>query len=408
MDTTINERRLKMFASPGVTLSVLNASGTRINTQEYGELIDFESGCWAAILGHSRSEIVQAITNNVGLLFHTHQFFDTNHPDSLVKELCNASNLSCNYKGTFLSSGSEAVSLAIMLAELITGRKRKLSFSISYLGASSDLRIPRNPEIWTDLDISDCIHCKKCLTCKECLKFEEIDFSQFAAFVFEPGNSGGLVLFAPEKLVSYLATEIRSSRGFFIASEITTGFGRTGQWFGFQHYNFFQSKTNLPDFISLGKGLGNGYPISGLLVKPDLAQFIESTGFRYVQSHSDDPLGCIITRKVIEIMVRENLIEKGNKSGEYLRRKLIEIGDQTGGIVEVRGRGMMNIAVLDKHYKAKKVFESLLKRKCFIGYSEMHNVIRFYAPLTISIEEIDVLCSSLKLILAEHVGSVIY
>jgi len=213
MDQAYNKYRLKMYTSPGISLTAIEANGTRIKTKEYGELVDFESGCWAAVLGHSSPEVVKVINENAGSLFHTHQFFDTEHPEALVNELIEAAKLNCNYKGTFLSSGSEAVSLAIALAELITGRQMKLSMSISYLGASSELRMPRNPGKWLDIDVSECISCKIDSNCWECGRFRYIDFTQLAAFVFEPGNSGGLVLFPPDKLIAFLTEETKKSGG---------------------------------------------------------------------------------------------------------------------------------------------------------------------------------------------------
>lgn len=399
MDGFIHSHAMKMFASSGVTLTAEKAKGTKIFTKEYGELIDFESGCWAAVLGHCREEIVHAINENVGQLFHTHQFFDTEHPAALVAEISSAAKLKCPYKGTFMSSGSEAVSLAVKLSELLSGRTKKLCLSISYLGASSELRLPRNPELWTDLVVTECLGCERNLGCSECGKFNEIDFSQMAAFAFEPGNSGGLVLCPPEKLIEFLSEKVKNAGGFVIANEVTTGFGRTGKWFGFQHYGFFNSQDNSPDFIALGKGLGNGYPISGLLVKSELAEAVEASGFRYVQSHTDDPLGCIVSRKVVEIMLKEYLVERGNKTGEYLRCKLGQIAESTNGISAIRGRGMMNVVVLKENRKVKDVFCELLKQGFFTGFSEIYNSIHLYAPLTIECDEIDKFCLSLKHIL---------
>ena len=400
MEGLYRNNRIKMFAAPNVSLTAIKASGTKIISKEFGELIDFESGCWAAVLGHCNDEIVETISAKAGLLFHTHQFFDTENPGALVKELTKAADLKGSYRGTFLSSGSEAVSLGVTLAQIITGRCKKLSFSISYLGTSPELRMPRDPHQWMDLDIEECLNCVKDWDCRICNKFNTIDFSEMAAFVLEPGNSGGLVLCPPEKLITFLTEAIRNAGGYVVVNEVTTGFGRTGKWFGFQHYDVFDSEAKAPDFIAMGKGLGNGYPISGLLVRSSLGEIIKATGFRYLQSHTDDPLGCIVARKVIEIMVKEDLVIQGNKTGDYLRSKLIEVFELTGGIREVRGRGMMNVVVLNKNHKAEDVFEALLKKGIFTGYSEAHNYIHLYPPLTINHQEIDELCSSLALILA--------
>lgn len=393
------ERIMHLFAVPEAALTATEAAGTRIKTLEWGELVDFESGCWAAVLGHCRKELAEVMHLNAGRLFHTHQFFSAEHPGALVEELIKAAGVGCSYKGTFMSSGSEAVSLAVALAETISGRPRKLSLSISYHGALPGLRMPRKPEEWLDLDVRECLNCPNAVSCRECGKFAWVDFSEFCAFVFEPGNSGGAVFCPPEKLTAYICEEVRRAGGYVIVNEVTTGFGRTGKWFGFQHYNAFASESGAPDFIALGKGLGNGYPVSCLLTRPNLAELAESSGYRYVQSHTDDPLGCSVARKVVEIIARENLVERGNESGLYLRARLAKTGERTGGIAEIRGRGLMNVAVLTKEYKAKEVFKALLTEGFFTGYSEVHNFIHLYPPMIISHEEIDGLCSALEHIL---------
>ncbi len=387
--------RMKMFPKPEVTITALEASGTRILTEEYGPLCDLQSGCWAAVLGHNRRELSQVLAENADKLFHLHHFFDTEHIEALVRELTAAAGLKSIYKGSFLSSGSEAVALAVLLAELVTGRSMKLCLSISYLGASADLRMPRDKSKWLDIDVEECLSCDKLTDCRECGKFATVAFEEMAAFVFEPGNSGGLVLCPPEKLIAYLVQAVKGAGGCIIANEVTTGFGRTGKWFGYQHYTVFDTEALAPDFIALGKGLGNGYPISGVLVKAVLGEAIEATGFRYLQSHIDDPMGLMIARKVIQLMVEEALIAKGNKMGEYLRFKLDEVAEATGAIAEIRGRGMMNVVIIKNTHRAGKVFEALLTRGIFTGYSDAYNYIHLYPALTITHEEIDHLCDSL-------------
>ncbi len=395
MDEYSRSFRMKMFPKLEVNITALEASGTRILTEEYGELCDLQSGCWAAVLGHNRRELSQVLAENADRLFHLHHFFDTEDLGALVQELTAAADLKSLYKGSFLSSGSEAVALAVLLAELVTGRSKKLCLSISYLGASADLRMPRDKSKWLDIDVEECLSCDKVIDCKECGKFTTVAFVEMAAFVFEPGNSGGLVLCPPEKLISYLVQEVKGAGGCIIVNEVTTGFGRTGKWFGHQHYNVFDTDELSPDFIAMGKGLGNGYPISGVLVKAALGEAIEATGFRYLQSHIDDPMGLIIARRVIQLMVEEELIAKGNKMGEYLRLKLNEVAEATGAIAEIRGRGMMNVVVIKNSHRAGKVFEALLNRGIFTGYSDVYNYIHLYPALTITQVEIDHLCDSL-------------
>lgn len=395
MQTTV----LKMFPSPSVTLTALETQGTKIRTKEYGTLTDFSSGCWAAVLGHCRQEITQVITEYAGKLLHTHQYFDTEQPAALVNELASAATLHENYAGTFLSSGSDAVALGILLSELLTGKKKKLCFSISGLGSAAELRQPRNPTEWVDLQVMECIHCNKNCSCGVCGKFATADFSEIACFVFEPGNAGGMVLCPPEKLIAYLSERVRASGSLILANEVTTGFGRTGKWFGFQHYNCLSKKKHGPDFIALGKGLGNGYPVSGLLVKQKLAEQVAVSGFKFVQSHINDPLGCAIAREVVRIMRDENLVKCGNEAGAYMRQRLGETAEKSGGIAEIRGRGMMNVFVLRDTFKSAEVFKELLECGFFTEYAENQNLIRLYAPLITEDQDIDRFSKSLEKIL---------
>lgn len=413
---------MRLFARPKEPITALWSKGTRVMTKEAGELVDMESGCWAAVLGHNHPDMVQVIHEQVDTLLHTHQFFQTEHPAKLVEELTEAANLRTKYSGSFLSSGSEAVSLAIMLSELLTGRRKKLCMNITYLGASTDLRHPRDNMYWDDLDVTGCFGCgehtrmrdnnrsenngtmentdeKNCSTCG---RFNHLDFSQYASFVFEPGNSGGLVLPMPEKLVAFLSGKVRAAGGLLVVNEVTTGFGRTGEWFGFQHYGFLNDESHAPDLIVLGKGLGNGYPISAVLVRESLAAAAERTGFRYVQSHIDDPLGCRIAREVVKVMVEGDWVLKGREKGEYLRSRLVDIAARSKGIKEIRGRGLMNVVMLDKEVSAEAIFNGLLEAGYFCGFSEQLGFIHLYAPLIISWEEVDGYCSAMEQVLGSQ------
>lgn len=396
-----SDKRLRLFESPHVSLTVLSAQGNRIQTAEYGTLVDMESGCWAAVLGHAHPEILATMSSQSVKSMHLHQFFTTEHSACLTQEVTDAAGLPCDYDGTYLSSGSEAVSMAVWMAEKLTQRRKKLCTTLSYLGTSSELRMPRDPKTWVDLNVTECIECDKKQDCESCGKFKNVDFMSCACFVFEAGNAGGRVLCPPEKLISYLTKRIRSTGGVVVSNEVTTGFGRTGRWFGFQYYDCLQGESHSPEIIAMGKGLGNGYPISGVLIRSQLGKKMTDLKLRYVQSHIDDPLGCAVARKVIEVMKRGKLIERGSRIGEYLRQKLQKLKTCVVGVKEIRGRGMMNVIDLEADYMAEQVFEALLNKGYFTGYSPLFNFIHCYAPLTLGEEEVDGFVLSLKQILEE-------
>ncbi len=124
----------------------------------------------------------------------------------------------------------------------------------SYLGAYSS--VTNRIKDWFVFDWEHCRTCMERDKCDPvCEVLQEIP-EDISDFVFEPGGSSGFVRFPPKKLIQNIVNIVRNNNGKVIANEITTGVGRTGKWFGFQHYDIE------PDLIAIGKGIGNGYPVS--------------------------------------------------------------------------------------------------------------------------------------------------
>lgn len=392
-----NAKRLRLFARPNATLTLSPSEHDMLVTEEYGSLVDLESGCWAAVLGHSKYTLNEAI-KDLKYPIHIHQFFDCPHFDRLVQLLADSARLPVSYCATFLTSGTEAVSLCVMLSEFLTGRHKCLSFTISYLGAACGLRMPRDPDKWTDFNPADCLHCPREKSCEDCIKFQSFDFSAYASFVLEPGNSGGLILFPPQKLISFIAVRIKSAGGMLIMNEVTTGIGRTGKFFGYQHYEEFCKPDLCPDFIAMGKNLGNGYPISGVLVRSSYQPELEASGFRYVQSHSDDPMGTMIALKTLTAIAEQNLVAEAEIKGELLKMHLKD----SPYVKEVRGKGLMIGIILQPYICVEKVYEELLKEGFFTGFSENYNLIRIYAPLSTSKDKLIKFCHVLISILKKQ------
>ena len=146
--------------------------------------------------------------------------------------------------------------------------------------------------------------------------------------------------FPPSPLVRQIVERIRADGGLVMVNEVTTGIGRTGEWFGFQHDGLS------PDIVALGKGLGNGYPVSVAAFAPHLAERLRAQPLRYSQSHQNDPLGAAIAREVVAIVRDEGLIERGRAIAAQLRSGLEGIAQRTGGIETIRARGLMLAVVL--------------------------------------------------------------
>lgn len=349
--------------------------------------VDFESGIWSTVAGHSHPRINQVMSTQIAQVIH----LGTAYPSFLAEEAARDVldiTVSDDGKCVFLSSGSEAVEFAVQAARRVTGKHLLLTFTNSYLGAYGSSGRKRADEwclfdwdIGADKDPSD--------------RLKEIPFESIGGFVFEPGGSGlGFVRFPPKQLVRSIVQRVRQEGGLLVVNEVTTGMGRTGKWFGFQHYDI------QPDIVSLGKGLGNGYPVSAVAMKRGIAEKLENSGFRYVQSHQNDPLGCSVAREVIAVLREKHWVERGNALGAYFLEGLKQLERHTV-VKEARGRGMLLALEFHPHesFSATSAYQSLLEQGLLVGYYPAGNILRFDPALTIEKKDVAHLLDCLDRIL---------
>jgi len=351
--------------------------------EEDKQYIDFDSGVWCANLGHSHPDLIKAIEHQMKVSFHHGYKFRNYAAEQLSEKLLNLIGFK-EGKSVFLSSGSEAVNLSITLAKHLTGRKKILKIDKSYLSAFGHGQISEQNEDLFTIAINDI------------QAIEHIDFSQMAAFVFEPGTSFGLVHFPAAEFVDLIAQKAKAANCRFICDEVTSGFGRTGKWFGHQHYQI------QPDMVVCGKALGNGYPVSALCVNAQTAMEFELAPFRYAQSHQNDPLGCAAGLEVIRIIEANNLLNQSVKTGLYFYHKLQTIKEKhPNKVKEIRARGLMLALELSDFIDGDLINNQLFEQGLIIGFKM--NVLRFMPPLTIKLTDIDKLVDAIDQLLSEHV-----
>jgi acetylornithine/N-succinyldiaminopimelate aminotransferase len=349
---------------------------------------DFESGTWCTALGHNNPRVNRVMMTQIEKLVHLGSRYPNLLAEEAAAEILRITGIG-DGKCVFLSSGSEAVELGVQTAMRVTGKQYLLTFRNSYLAAYGSAGRKTASE-WYLYDWS------ACTSADRCDHLNEIPFEKLGGFVFEPGGSGsGFVKFPPERLVREIAERVREAGGLVIANEVTTGMGRTGKWFGFQHYDV------RPDIVSIGKGLGNGYPVSAVAMRSDIAEKMEDSGFHYAQSHQNDPLGCSIAKEVIAILREEHWIEKGDELGAYFLEGLKRLGEKHAVVKEARGRDMPIGLELHRHEKltAEAVYRMLLERGFLAGYYPAGNMLRFDPALTIDRRDIERLLDCLDQIL---------
>lgn len=357
---------------------VIRAENCRLWTSEGRRYLDFESGVWTTSLGHGHAAVRTAIEAQLRELVHTGYCYYHPVVDRAAAKVLEVTGIE-DGRTVFLNSGSEAVELALALAAEATGRRRFVTLAGCYLGAYG-LASRTTAGQWIEVDW------------EAGQGVEELPLDEVAAFVLEPGSSGGRVKFPPRGLVEALARRVRQAGGLVIANEVTTGMGRTGEWFGFNHYGL------RPDLVALGKGLGSGYPVSAVALG-DVWRRVDLGRFHYAQSHQNDALGAAVALAVIEEMERSRLIEKARADGARLLAGLEAIRARHPLIREVRGLGLMlavELVPTAGPSRAQRVAEVLFERGIILVRRPGLEILRLDPALTVAKEDLDAFLSTFE------------
>ncbi len=379
MDTGVEGRGIIPLYVAG-DVALVKTEGCHVIDEDGRQYADFEAGVWAANLGHNHPAMAEAIRQSLEGAFH-HGYRFRNPPSEALSANLNAL---CRFPGgqsAFLSSGSEAMNLGLQMARHLTGRRKILRLGESYLSAYGFGRIAEDNEARIDLQDD----------APEALA--GVNWAEVAAVALEVGHASiDLMRFPAKALVAELCTRAQQAGCLVVADEVTTGFGRTGLWFGYQHY------AVVPDMVVTGKALGNGYPVSGVTVNGDITAALAARPLRYAQSHQNDPCGCAVGNAVIGYFLRHEIVEQAAQTGAYFLAQLQGLQAQHAErIMDVRGRGLMLALQLDTENAAESMTEDLFSAGFVVGQRGPN--LRFMPPLVIGRELIDELIAQIDLLL---------
>lgn len=391
-----------LHCHPVTKTDIVRADGTYLYDRDGRRYVDFESGIWCTSLGHNHPRIQDSLVRQAGAVIHLGPRFISLLAEEAAHSLLRHVPFNSG-KVVFLSSGSEAVEMSIRLAREITGRSDLLAFSHSYLGAYGDAGRAFQGNGWAQIDIGACQKCaRECTTL--CTGLAHLEPEKIAAFVLEPVLASGGIIIPPHRAVRLLGKEIKAAGGLIVVDEVTTGFGRTGAWFGVEHFDIE------PDIIAVGKALGNGYPVSAVAMRRDIGNRLERRNFYYVQSHQNDPLGCAIAGEVIAVLEEEDLISRSRDAGAILLEKLSRLKAEHPIVSGVRGLGLMMGLEFGPFTPGgdfiEKIFEKMFDRGYVLGVNPNRFMLRFLPPLTIGESDIVAMCDTLGEVLTETEGGV--
>jgi acetylornithine aminotransferase len=333
--------------------------------------MDLESGVWCTSLGHGNVRINSTIKKQIETFMHAGFCYSGDIVENAADSVLSVTGFE-NGNCVFLCSGSEAIELARQISKHVTGKKQSMTLHDSYLGSYSSVTDRKRD--WYIFNWEACMGCPHQDHCDiGCEKLKDIP-GDISDFIFEPGSSSGFVRFPPKALIQNIVAIVRSQGGKIIANEVTTGTGRTGKWFGYDHYQI------KPDMVAIGKGIGNGYPVSVTAINEETVRELKKGTFRYMQSHQNDPLGAAIVKEVITIIKDEDLIPKAEIKGKRFFEMLASLKDKRL-ITDVRGRGLMFAVEVCDEGTGDRLFKELIARGYIVGNRK--TFFRIDPPLTV-------------------------
>ena len=350
-------------------INIVQGKGCLTYDDKGTEYLDLYGGHAVISIGHSHPYYVQKITEQVSKLgFYSNSVINTLQGE-LAEKLGKQSGYE-DYSLFLINSGAEANENALKLASFHTGRKKVVAFKKSFHGrTSAAVRITDNATIVapinegidvTFLPLNDINALKKALSGKD-----------VCAVIIEGIQGIGGIQVPDPNFMKELRKTCTETGTVLILDEIQSGYGRSGKFFAHQYAGI------RPDLITLAKGMGNGFPIGGLMISPMFTPVYGMLGTTFGGNH----LACAAAIAVLETMEKEKLVENANKVGSFLINEL----KKNPKIKEVRGLGLMIGLEFEK--PVKEIRNKLLFEKhIFTGVSGT-NVIRLLPPLCLSMDQ---------------------
>ena len=356
---------------PLFNINIVRGQGCTIWDDKGEQYLDLYGGHAVISIGHSHPTYVKRLAEQVATL----GFYSNSVINSLQQDFAQALGKASGYDDYSLfliNSGAEANENALKLASFHTGRKKVMAFHKGFHGrTSAAVQVTDNPKICApinhDLDVSF-VDLNDIKTAKQLLSSEE-----YCAVIIEGIVGIGGIQVPMPGFLKELRQACTETGTVFILDEIQSGYGRSGAFFAHQHVGI------KPDLITVAKGIGNGFPMGGLLISPLFKPSYGMLGTTFGGNH----LACAAGLAVLEVMETEHLVENAAKVGSYLLEKL----RQLPFIKEVRGEGLMIGLEFDQPIKEIR-HRLLFEKHIFTGVSGTH-VIRLLPPLSLSLAQAD-------------------
>jgi acetylornithine aminotransferase len=334
-------------------------------------------------VGHTHPYYVRKISQQLKNIAFYSNSVKISSQEALADKLGKLSGLR-DYYLFLVNSGAEANENALKLASFHNGRKKIIAFSKSFHGrTSAAVAVTDNKSIKAPINFDEHV---------QILPFNDVEAvkkaidNETCAVIVEGIQGVGGINVASDEFMKAIRKACDKTGAVFIHDSVQCGYGRSGKFFTFQHSGV------KPDIITTAKGMGNGFPIGGVLISPKFQAKHGLLGTTFGGNH----LACAAANAVLDIIKKEKLIENASKIGDYLFTELKSIP----GIKELRGKGLMIGIEFEK--PVGPIRDAILfEHKIFTGVAGSHTM-RLLPSLAITRKEADTFLDALKSVLSKN------
>jgi acetylornithine aminotransferase len=379
---------MKLFdVYPLFDVNIVKGEGVKVWDDKGQEYLDLYGGHAVISIGHCHPHYVEMMTKQLNTLgFYSNSVINKLQV-KLAERLGKISGYE-DYQLFLINSGAEANENALKLASFKNGRKRILSVEKAFHGRTSlAVEVTNNPKIIAPINDNDHV---TFLPLNDLDAWEkELAKGDICACIIECIQGvGGVNMVTPE-FAQGLQKACKKYGSILICDEIQCGYGRSGKFFAHQWLGI------RPDIISMAKGIGNGFPMGGILISPEFEPTYGQLGTTFGGNH----MACTAALAVLDVFEKEGLVENAHLVGDYLIDELKQLQQRTTHIKSVRGRGLMVGVVLDiphKEVRSKLIYE----QHCFTGCAST-DILRILPPLCLTRDNVDDFIQRLETVLNE-------
>ena len=377
---------MKLFdVYPLFPIEPVKAKGSWLWDKDGNKYLDLYGGHAVISIGHNHPHFVEALKNQLDQI----SFYSNSVKNSLQEKLAEKLGQLSGYPNHQLflcNSGAEANENALKLASFVNGRKKVIAFEKAFHGRTSGaVAATDNPKIVAPFNAG---HEIVFLPLNDEQAFLQTINKEVSSVIIEGIQGVGGIHFPSPSFLQLLSKKCKEVGALLILDEVQSGYGRTGKFFAHQ----FSDIT--ADLITIAKGMGNGFPIGGVLIHPDIKPWSGMLGTTFGGNY----LACAAGLSVLEVIDQENLMQNSTDLGKYWIDQLKSFP----AIIEVRGEGLMiGFDLPDEFTSLRK--DLLFKHHMFTGEAKP-NTIRLLPSLALSKQEADLFLESLAAELKQTVS----